>query len=197
MVNDFLSYLFQKTYQSGFDIGLHQPFIDESFEAALTDFQYHYPQKTAVDLFNTIKFGTGWLNTFLYRFGNTVFKYDSQHCLLPEIHWLLKEVCSSEIYFSISIGKGLYIRHGEGLVIGSRCKIGEGFVIHQHCTIGHKVKLGDGPIIGDNVEMGVGSSVLGNCTIGSKVVIGAHSLVISSVPDNVKVAGIPAKIFSR
>ncbi|MEO7765960.1 MAG: hypothetical protein ABIS01_00995, partial [Ferruginibacter sp.] len=142
MVDDFLIYLFQKNYRSTFNVDLHKHFIDEGFDAALMDIQYHYPEKTGSDLFSMMKFGTGWLNTFLYRLGSTVYKFDPNHSLLAEIHWLLKEVCSAEIYFSVNIGKGLYIRHGEGMVIGSRCKIGEGFIIHQHCTIGHKMKMG-------------------------------------------------------
>jgi len=196
MDKDFLTFLFRKIYKSSFNVNQDLHFADLAFESCLADIQYHYPEKSSAELFSLIKFGTGWLNTFLYRLGNTVFQEDAKHPLLGETHWLIKELCASEIYFSIHIGRGLYIRHGEGMVIGSRCKIGEGFVIHQHCTIGHKYKLGNGPFIGNNVEMGVGSSILGDCTIGDNVMVGAHSLVINTVPANSKVVGIPAKLTS-
>lgn len=193
MDKDFIQFLFHKTFRSSFRKELHSQYVDQAFAGCLLDFNFHYPDKSSSDLLGLITFGTGWLNSFLYRLGSTIYQQNTKEPLLAETHWLLKEVCSSEIYFSVSIGEGLYIRHGEGMIIGSRCRIGKGFVIHQNCTIGHKVKLGNGPNIGDNVEMGLGSSVLGEVTIGNNVMIGAHTLVLSNIPDNVKVVGVPGK----
>ncbi len=195
MDKEFMLYLFSKNFRSGFHINQHYQYVEAAFANCLNDVQYHYPGKSAVEVLRMIRFGNGWLNTFLYRLGNTIFNTDAAHPLLAEVHWLLKEICASEIYFSVSIGTGLYIRHGEGTVIGSRCSIGKGFIIHQHCTIGHKAKLGNGPTIGDNVEMGVGSSVLGECVIGNNVIIGAHSLVLHSIPDDSRVTGLPGKVI--
>lgn len=196
MDKDFIQFLFSKTFRSSFNQELHRHYVDQAFASSLLDFKFHYPDKSSSDLLGLITFGTGWLNNFLYRLGNTIYQQNSTEPLLAETHWLLKEVCSSEIYFSITIGEGLYIRHGEGMIIGSRCRIGKGFVIHQHCTIGHKIKLGNGPAIGDNIEMGLGSSILGEINIGNNVMIGAHTLVLNDVPKNVKVVGVPGKIIS-
>ena len=102
-----------------------------------------------------------------------------------KIHWLLKELCSCEIYFNNEIDSGFYIIHGEGTVIGSRNKIGKGFKIHQGCTIGHrKNNVGNGNVIGDNVVLYANSSIIGELNIGNNVVIGAHVLVTENVSDD-------------
>jgi len=193
---EFTEYLFSKTYKTVFDPKKHMSFVLDAYEATLLDYRYHH-NHTANQLLNLIKSNSGWLATYLYRLGNIMFNGSSQNELLKEIHWVMKEVCSCEIYYSIEIGQGLYVRHGEGTIIGSRCIIGKGFIIHQGCTIGHKLIMGDGPKIGDDVEMGVGSHILGNVTIGNNVIVAANAVVIDSVPEKSFVAGSPAKIKEK
>lgn len=192
-LKEFTEYLFSKTYKTVFDPKKHMSFVRDAYEATLLDYLYHHKRNTN-QLLNLIKSNSGWLPTYLYRLGNIIFNRNSQNELLKEIHWVMKEVCGCEIYYSIEIGQGFYIRHGEGTVIGSRCKIGKGFIIHQGCTIGHKLTMGDGPQIGDDVEMGVGSHILGNVIIGNNVFVAANAVVINSVPEKSFVAGSPAKI---
>jgi serine O-acetyltransferase len=105
--------------------------------------------------------------------------------LKQQIHWLLKQSCSCEIYFNNQFEEGFYVVHGQGTVIGSRNKIGKGFVVHQGCTIGHKRNgSGTGNKIGDNVTLCAKSSIIEELNIGNNVVIGAHVLITKDILDN-------------
>ena len=91
-----------------------------------------------------------------------------------------------------SFGPGLSIAHYGSIVVAGR--------IGANCRIHSCVNIGEGgkqnPIIGDNVYIGPGAKIFGGITIGNNVAIGANSVVNKSYPDNVTVAGIPAKIIS-
>ncbi len=104
-----------------------------------------------------------------------------------------------EIAMRCEIGEGLYLPHTVGTVIGAQ-RIGKNAVIYHNVTFGAKeVDIGyhndQRPIVGDNVIVGSGAKVLGGITVGNNVVIGANAVVINSVPDNVTVGGVPAKIL--
>ena len=106
----------------------------------------------------------------------------------------MKEMCSCELYLSNYIGKGLFVQHGLGTIIGSRNKIGEGFRIFQNCTIGHRDKNSNGNTIGNNVICYAGSKILGSNEIGDGVVVGANTVLTKNVPANMIVYGNPAVI---
>ncbi len=94
------------------------------------------------------------------------------------------------------IGPGLYIGHAGVIRIHPKVKIGKNFSIAQLVTIG---ELGVGhtegvPFIGDNVFVGAGAKILGPIKIGNNVKIGANAVVITDVPDNATVVGVPAKV---
>jgi serine O-acetyltransferase len=96
------------------------------------------------------------------------------------------------------IGKGLYIGHFGGLIVGSGVKIG------QTCNLSHGVTIGYAgrgekwgcPVIGDRVLICVGAIVIGKIKIGDDVVIGAGSVVTRDLPDKAVAAGVPAKIIN-
>jgi serine O-acetyltransferase len=71
--------------------------------------------------------------------------------------------------------------------------------IYQNVTLGAKSNGGGyaSPTIGDNVMIGAGVAILGNVNIGNNVLIGANAVVVSDVPDNCTVVGIPAKIVGK
>ncbi|ESU23918.1 serine O-acetyltransferase [Flavobacterium saliperosum S13] len=101
------------------------------------DVVYHFPDLTPEEIKNRIISNSNELAVFLFRLGSELHQ-NNQEDLKPQIHWLLRELCSCEIYFNNKIDEGFYVVHGQGTVIGSRNVIGKGFKIHQGCTIGHK-----------------------------------------------------------
>lgn len=104
-----------------------------------------------------------------------------------------------EIHPGATIGEGLFIDHGMGVVIGETCEIGDNVTLYQGVTLGGtgKEKGKRHPTIGDNVVVSTGAKVLGSITIGNNVKIGAGSVVLRDVPDNCTVVGVPGRIVVR
>jgi serine O-acetyltransferase len=93
------------------------------------------------------------------------------------------------------IGAGLFIQHGHGTYVSAE-EIGENCWINQLVTVGYSNDT-DHPTIGNNVTIQTGATVIGKVRIGDNSKIGANSLVISDVPPNVTVMGVPAHIVWR
>lgn len=114
--------------------------------------------------------------------------------LLPRLISLLtRAVTGIEIHPAASIGEGLFIDHGAGVVIGETAEIGKDVTLYQGVTLG-----GTGfatgkrhPTVQDNVTIGSGAKLLGPITIGHGAKIGANSVVITDVPPNSTVVGNP------
>ncbi len=104
-----------------------------------------------------------------------------------------------EIHPGAKIGKGLFIDHGMGVVIGETTEIGDNCTIYQGVTLGGTGKdVGKRhPTIGDNVMIGAGAKVLGPVKIGSGSKIASNAVVIREVPENSTAVGIPAKVVRR
>ncbi len=102
-----------------------------------------------------------------------------------------------EIHPGAKIGKGLFIDHGAGVVIGETAEIGD------NCTIYHEVTLGGTgrergkkrhPTLGNNVLLGAGAKILGPFRIGDNAMIGANAVVLNEVPDGATVVGVPGRM---
>ncbi|HAC63245.1 MAG TPA: serine O-acetyltransferase [Cyanothece sp. UBA12306] len=104
-----------------------------------------------------------------------------------------------EIHPGATIGQGVFIDHGMGVVIGETAIIGDNCLIYQNVTLGGTGKeVGKRhPTLGNNVVVGAGAKVLGNLTIGDHVRIGAGSIVLSHVPSDCTVVGVPGRVISR
>lgn len=104
-----------------------------------------------------------------------------------------------EIHPAATIGKGLFIDHGMGVVIGETAVIGD------NCTIYHGVTLGGTgketgkrhPTVGNNVLIGAGATILGPVTIGDNVMIGADTVVLSDVESNCTVVGPQGRVVKK
>ncbi len=104
-----------------------------------------------------------------------------------------------EIHPGATIGRGVFIDHGMGVVIGETAIIGDYCLIYQGVTLGGTGKETGKrhPTLGENVVVGAGAKVLGNLLIGSNVRIGAGSVVLRDVPADCTVVGIPGRIVYR
>ncbi|MGI6421516.1 MAG: serine O-acetyltransferase [Syntrophomonadaceae bacterium] len=104
-----------------------------------------------------------------------------------------------EIHPGAKIGRGFFIDHGGGVVIGETAEIGDNVTIYQGVTLGGtgKEKGKRHPTIGNNVTISAGAKVLGSFTVGDNVKIGGGSVVLNSVPPNCTVVGVPGRIVIR
>ncbi len=101
-----------------------------------------------------------------------------------------------EIHPGAKIGRGFFIDHGMGVVIGETAEIGE------NCTLYHQVTLGGTswakekrhPTLGNNVVVGSGAKILGPFTVGDNAKIGSNSVVVKEVPINATVVGVPGRV---
>ena len=140
--------------------------------------------------------------------------YSGFHALLAHrlAHWLWRHnipiiprlisqfarwVTGIEIHPGAQIGRGFFIDHGMGVVIGETAVIGDFVTLFQGVTLGGtgKDRGKRHPTLGNHVVVGAGAKVLGNITIGDFVKVGANSVVLRSVPSNSTVIGIPGRII--
>ena len=108
-------------------------------------------------------------------------------------------VTGIDIHPGAKIGKGLFIDHGMGVVIGETVEIGDNVTIYQGATLGGTGKdVGKRhPTIGNNVVISCGAKVLGPIHIGDNSKIGAGAVVLENVPPNCTVVGVPGKIVKK
>lgn len=101
-----------------------------------------------------------------------------------------------EIHPGAKIGESVFIDHGAGVVIGETCEIGDNVVLYQGVTLGGtgKEKGKRHPTIGNNVVISSGAKVLGSFVVGDNSRVGANAVVLSEVPPNSTVVGIPGKV---
>lgn len=113
--------------------------------------------------------------------------------------WLSQHAAKTtgiEIHPGARIGKGCFIDHGNGIVIGETAILGNHVTLYQGVTLGGtgKDKGKRHPSLKDNVMVGAGTRILGAVTIGENTKIGAGSVVLDDIPANCTVVGIPGKI---
>ncbi|MBV8530939.1 MAG: serine O-acetyltransferase [Candidatus Eremiobacteraeota bacterium] len=104
-----------------------------------------------------------------------------------------------EIHPAATIGKGIFIDHGSGVVIGETAEIGDDCTIYQGVTLGG-TSLSHGkrhPTLARNVTIGVNSSVLGAIVLGDNAKVGGGSVVVKDVPANATVVGVPARVVAQ
>ncbi len=104
-----------------------------------------------------------------------------------------------EIHPGATIGEGLFIDHGNGVIIGETTIIGNNVTLYQGVTLGGTGKEHGKrhPTICDNVMISAGAKVLGSFTVGENSKIGAGSVVLEEVPPNCTVVGVPGRIVKR
>ena len=123
--------------------------------------------------------------------------YKKEHFVMARlISQFARGITGIEIHPGATIGKGLFIDHGMGVVIGETCEIGENVTIYHGVTLGgtgkHHGKRH--PTIGNNVMISTGAKVLGPFKVGDNSRIAANAVVLQEVPENCTVVGIPGKV---
>ena len=104
-----------------------------------------------------------------------------------------------EIHPGATIGKGLFIDHGAGVIIGETAVIGDNVTLYQGVTLGGTGKETGKrhPTLEDNVMVSAGAKIIGSFTIGENSKIGAGSVVLEAVPPNCTVVGVPGRVVKR
>ena len=107
------------------------------------------------------------------------------HTLARLLSKRARRLTGIEIHPGAKIGKGLFIDHGMGVVIGETAVVGDNVTMYHGTTLGGTTldPIKRHPTIGDNVMIGAGAKVLGNITIGKDSKIGANAVVKHSIPD--------------
>jgi len=144
------------------------------------------------------KFHTGLHAVSLYRESHRLWK-EGKLKKAREINYKAHRLTGCDIHPGAQIGKGFFIDHATGVVIGETTIIGDDVTIYQGVTLGgvSSQKGKRHPTLGDRVVVGANATVLGNISIGNDVRIGAGSVVLKDVPNNSTVVGIPGHIVER
>lgn len=147
------------------------------------------------------------LEVFLYPSFKAIIRYRIAHWLYVRKHYFLARWFSQrtvrktgiEIHPGATIGKGLFIDHGQGVVIGETSVIGDNVTLYQGVTLGGtgKERGKRHPTIGNNVMISAGAKILGSFTIGENSKIGAGSVVLQEVPPNSTVVGVPGRVVKQ
>ena len=131
----------------------------------------------------------------MHRFANRLYRMHLK-LLARMVSQYCKRRTGIEIHPAAKIAAGVFIDHGEGVVIGETAEVGTGTVIYQGCTLGGTGKETGKrhPTVGENCVISAGAKVLGNITVGDYAKVGAGAVVLKDVPPNATVVGVPARV---
>ena len=141
---------------------------------------------------------SGFHALMAYRIANKLYKKE-KYTPARFVSQSARFLTGIEIHPGATIGEGLFIDHGSGVVIGETTIIGDNCTLYQGVTLGGTGKdTGKRhPTLGDNVMVGAGAKVLGNFTVGDGAKIAAGAVVLGPVPENCTAVGIPAHIVRK
>lgn len=147
------------------------------------------------------------MEVFLYPSFKVMISYRRAHRHYLKGHYFWARLISQraarktgiEIHPGAQIGKGLFIDHGNGVIIGETTIIGDNCTLYQGVTLGGTGKEHGKrhPTLGNNVMVSAGAKVLGSFKIGDNSKIGAGSVVLHEVPPNSTVVGVPGRVVKR
>ncbi|MGA9657592.1 MAG: serine O-acetyltransferase [Asticcacaulis sp.] len=142
-------------------------------------------------------FFKGFLSLQIYRVSNKLWN-EGRHTMAHFLQSRVSELFQIDINPAAKIGKGVFLDHGTGIVIGETAVVGDDVSILQGVTLGGTgAERGDRhPKIGKGVLLGAGANVLGNIVIGDYAKIASGSVVLKPVPAHCTAAGVPAKVVN-
>lgn len=169
-------------------------------------FYQYFKEQAAVIREKDPAIKTDW-EVLLYPSFWAIYRYRKAHKLYQKGHYFRARYISQrtarktgiEIHPGATIGKGFFIDHGHGVVIGETTIIGDHVTLYQGVTLGGtgKEKGKRHPTLGDHVMISAGAKVLGSFTIGDNSKVGAGSVVLEEVPANCTVVGVPGRIVKQ
>jgi serine O-acetyltransferase len=163
--------------------------IKKDFQAALS------MDPAATSKLEVILTYAGFHALLFYRFAHWLWK--KRIPFIPRaLSQFARFITGIEIHPGATIGSGMFIDHGMGVVIGETAEIGDNVTLFQGVTLGGtgKQRGKRHPTLGNHVVVGTGAKVLGPIKIGNYVKIGANAVVLQDVPDHSTVVGIPGRI---
>ena len=147
------------------------------------------------------------MEVLLYPSFRVMLRYRRAHKLYLKGHFFWARFISQraarktgiEIHPGATIGKGFFIDHGSGVIIGETAIVGDNVTLYQGVTLGGTGKETGKrhPTIGDNVMISAGAKIIGSFTVGENSKIGAGRVVIEEVPPNCTVVGVPGRSVTR
>ena len=147
------------------------------------------------------------MEVLLYPSFRVMLSYRRAHKLYLKGHYFWARFLSQraarktgiEIHPGATIGKGFFIDHGSGVIIGETAIVGDNVTLYQGVTLGGTGKETGKrhPTIGDNVMISAGAKIIGSFTVGENSKIGAGSVVLEAVPPNSTVVGVPGRVVKR
>lgn len=147
------------------------------------------------------------MEVFLYPTFKVMLSYRRAHKLYLKGRFFRARLISQraarrtgiEIHPGAQIGKGFFIDHGSGVIIGETAIIGDNVTLYQGVTLGGTGKETGKrhPTLGNNVMVSAGAKIIGSFTVGDNSKIGAGAVVIREVPPNCTVVGVPGRIVKR
>ena len=147
------------------------------------------------------------MEVFLYPSFKVMIYYRIAHKMYLKGHYFLARWVSQkavrktgiEVHPGAQIGKGFFIDHGNGVIIGETTIIGDNVTLYQGVTLGGtgKEQGKRHPTIGNNVMISTGAKILGSFKIGDNSKIGAGSVVLKEVPPGSTVVGVPGHVVKR
>lgn len=167
---------------------------------------FFYPELKAIkerdpaarSILPAIFLNSGLSALVFHRFANLLWRLH-----MPFIPSLISQfarfLTGIEIHPGARIGRGFFIDHGMGVVIGETAIIGDNVTLFQGVTLGGTGKETGKrhPTLGDNIVVGAGAKVLGNILIGDNSYIGANAVVIKEVPPNSTIVGVPGRVAKQ
>lgn len=131
----------------------------------------------------------------LYRWAHALYRIKLKLSARILSQWA-KFLTGIEIHPAAKISAGVFIDHGQGVVIGETAEVGEGTVLYQGCTLGGTGKESGKrhPTVGKYCVISAGAKVLGNITVGDYAKVGAGAVVLKDVPPHATAVGVPARI---
>lgn len=131
-----------------------------------------------------------------YRVSNVLWNA-GKHVLAHYLQSQMSQIFQIDIHPNSTLGSGIMLDHGTGIVIGETARVGHNCSILHHVTLGGSGKKGVDrhPKVGEGVLLGAGASIIGNVNIGDGCQVGAGTLVISDLPAHSVAVGVPAKII--